>query len=502
MKTNENSQLNSKETAPKAGTRSLRFRLTATFVGFALILMGLLWVMQLGFFERYYESAMEKRTELGVKMIGAAYSAPQEFDLDSFCKVLGHISVESDMFISIKDVDGRFTINSNDRLDFGSTYRGNTALVFAAIDKLVSSGESSVSYVIKTGDTNADILVSASIVSSPYRSSIYLVAMSPLTPLGPAVAILSGQLKLITVIAILLGAVFAFLFSKQMAKPVIELQESARELAKGNYETEFHATGYSEVEELSSALSYAADELAKSDNLRKDLLANVSHDLRTPLTMIKSYAELIRDISGENKERRDEHLQVIIEETDRLSDLVGDILALSKLQAGTEALEFAPFDIQRSAESILNVYKVLEEQDGFTINLKTLPGTVIVNGDERKLQQVISNLISNAIRYSGESKEVDLTFTEDAGRICIAVSDKGIGIDDSDLEMIWNRYQKASKQGTRAKGTGTGLGLSIAKEILERHGALYGVQSKVGEGSVFWFSLPIAEKTIDADIVV
>ncbi|MCF0150847.1 MAG: HAMP domain-containing histidine kinase [Firmicutes bacterium] len=485
-----------------AGIKSLRFRLTTTFVGFALVLMGMLWIMQVGFLEEYYEMSMEKRAELGLKMIGAAYSTPPELDMDSFCTVLGNLSVESDMYISIKDTEGRFSISSNDSLEIGRTYKASTVLVMDAITRLTEAGQQSMSYTIHTGSTNADILVNASIVTSPYRSSIYLVTMTPLTPLGPAVTILSGQLKLITLISMVLGAFFAFLYSKRMAKPVIELSESARQLAKGNYDADFSVTGYLEVAELSAALRYAADELSKSDNLRKDLLANVSHDLRTPLTMIKSYAELIRDISGENKERRDEHLQVIIEETDRLSDLVGDILALSKLQAGTEEMEFKPFDLQEAARSIVNVYKVLEEQDGFTVSLSTLPETVIVSGDERKLQQVMSNLLSNAIRYSGESKSVEISLSEADGRICFAVTDHGIGIDEADQEMIWNRYQKASRQGTRARGTGTGLGLSIAKEILERHGARYGVESKVGEGSCFWFSLPIAEKTIDADMVV
>ncbi|MBR0113833.1 MAG: HAMP domain-containing histidine kinase, partial [Firmicutes bacterium] len=276
-------------------------------------------------------------------------------------------------------------------------------------------------------------------------------------------------------------------------------KNKAQELARGNYDVDFDSTGYAEIEDLGETLNQTARELAKADDLQKDLLANISHDLRTPLTMIKSYAELIRDISGENKERRDEHLQVIIEETDRLSDLVGDILALSKLQAGTEVMENQPVDIQKSAESILNVYRVLEEQDGFKLTFTTVPGRIWVMGDERKLQQVMSNLISNSIKYSGDSKDIEVAFSEEDGRIRFSVTDHGIGIADEDKEVIWDRYQKASRQGTRVRGTSTGLGLSIAREILQLHHALYGVVSELGKGSCFWFSLPIAEKDIEAD---
>ena len=223
-------------------------------------------------------------------------------------------------------------------------------------------------------------------------------------------------------------------------------------------------------------------------------VTNISHDLRTPLTMIKSYAELIRDISGDDPVRRDEHLAVIIQETDRLDDLVGDILLLSKMQAGVLEMEMEDFDIQDAAESVFSTYLVME-QEGFALHFNRLPGTVAVHGDRRKIQQVISNLVSNAIRYSKDVKDVTLQFDRSAGSVTCAVIDRGIGIEAADLDKIWNRYQKASRQGTRS-AQGTGLGLSIASEILEKHGAEYGVRSTPGEGSCFWFSLPVIEQPV------
>ena len=155
-------------------------------------------------------------------------------------------------------------------------------------------------------------------------------------------------------------------------------------------------------------------------------------------------------------------------------------------------MEMEDFDLQEAADSVLSTYMVME-QEGFGFHVSKLPGTVIVHGDRRKIQQVIANLISNAIRYSKDEKDVTLEFTEDGGFVTCSVADKGIGIEEGDLEKIWNRYQKASRQGTRS-AQGTGLGLSIASEILEKHGAKYGVDSKPGEGSRFWFSLPVKEQ--------
>jgi len=470
--------------------------------------MGFIWIMQTGFLEKYYQNSMEKRTNIGVKIIGSAYSLPKNLDITDFSKQLATLSRESDLYFCLKAVDDSFTISSNDNLSYGRMFMGGKKLVEDAISALKKSNSTSISYVFPTKENSPSVspteesknipkgenfLVNASIIKSAYRQSVYLIAVSPLTPLGPAVGIISTQLKLITIIALVLGALFACFYSKHISEPVTEIKNKAKELAKGNYNVSFDCHGYAEIEELASTLTYTAQELAKSDNLQKDLLANISHDLRTPLTMIKSYAELIRDISGDVKEKRDEHLQVIIEETDRLSDLVGDILALSKLQAGTEELENKPVDIQKAAESILNVYKVLEEQDGFKLNYEALSEKIYVLGDERKLQQVISNLLSNAVRYSGQSKNIEVSFTKKDNEIYFSVCDHGIGISEKDKERIWNRYQKASRQGTRAYGNSTGLGLSISKEILQRHKAHYGVESKEGEGSRFWFSLPIIE---------
>ena len=152
-------------------------------------------------------------------------------------------------------------------------------------------------------------------------------------------------------------------------------------------------------------------------------------------------------------------------------------------------MEKTDFDLQEAAESVFNTYKVMEN-DGFTFRFNKVEGPVMVHADRHRIQQVIANLLSNAVRYSRDTKEVTLDFTVKNNKVRCSVADKGIGIDEEDLQKIWNRYQKASKQGTRSS-QGSGLGLSIASEVLEKHGAEYGVDSKPGEGSCFWFTLDV-----------
>ena len=213
-------------------------------------------------------------------------------------------------------------------------------------------------------------------------------------------------------------------------------------------------------------MNYAARELSKTDKLRRELIANVSHDLRTPLTMIIGYSEVMRDIPGENTP---ENIQVVIDEATRLSSLVTDILDISRLQSGGSNADKSEYNLTESIRNIIARFDKLKENDGYKIIFEN-DGDVMIFADENRMSQVIYNLIINAIR--------------------IEIRDSGEGIPKEDLPYIWDRYYKVDKTHKRAQ-TGTGLGLSIVKTVLEAHGAAYGVDSTLGIGSSFWFELPL-----------
>ena len=472
--------------------RSLRFKLTAAFIAFAMLLLGLLWIMQTVSLESYYQRSMEQKANVALRILSGQYARTETLDPEVFYGYITQLSGENDVFFYIESEDKEAAISSSELVSGGRSFSGVSKLIGDARIMIDSSADRSetVSFTRDNG-ASGKILIRAQRVESQYRDPVYMYAIVPLSPMGATVQILASQLFWVTLIALIAGGLFALFLSRRVAQPVKDMETQARALALGAENVHFEAGSYTELESLASVLNETAAELAKSESLQKDLLANVSHDLRTPLTMIKSYAELIRDISGDNKEKRDEHLGVIIEETDRLSNLVNDILLISKMQSGTLEMENAPVDIQKAAESVLSVYRVLEEQDGFEFEVVEIEGArPFVMGDEHQLQQVFSNLFSNAVNYSQENKHIVLRF-EDMGheKVRCSVRDHGSGIAPEDLRNIWNRYQRASKRGTRAHSSGTGLGLSIAKEILERHNAQYGVESIVGEGSCFWFTL-------------
>ena len=284
------------------------------------------------------------------------------------------------------------------------------------------------------------------------------------------------------VIAFLLAAVI----SRGVSRSIIMLNDGAKKLAAGDYSVKFNSRDYMEVSELSDTLNHTATELGKTDSFQKELIANVSHDLRTPLTMIKGYAEVMRDIPGENTP---ENVQVIIDETERLTGLVNDMLDISKLKAGTITIEPEEYNITESIRHVLERYNKLREVEGYTIDF-LYDDEVNIYADEQKMYQVLYNLVNNAINYTGDDKKVTVIQKVDGDVLRIEVKDTGDGVKQDDIPYVWDRYYKDKTAHKRAI-QGTGLGLSIVKNVLELHGAKYGVSSIQGKGATFWFEIQI-----------
>ncbi len=316
-------------------------------------------------------------------------------------------------------------------------------------------------------------------------SSEYLIVqMTHLTPLRAMVKTLQNQALIIGFVLAVLALLMAWIISRLITKPFLKMNSAAKQLAQGYYDVNFEGKGYREINELADTLNYAAHELATTDRLQKELISNVSHDLRTPLTMIKGYAEVMRDIPGENTP---ENVQIIIDETARLSELVNDMLDLSRLRSGVRKPEQQTFSLTKTVRDTLLRYERLIKQDGYRIEFFADEDAIIF-ADRNMILQVVYNLINNAINYTGEDRRVVVRQEIIENRVRISIIDTGEGISEDHLSMIWERYYKVDKVHKRAT-VGTGLGLSIVKGILELHHASYGVKSTLGKGSVFWFEL-------------
>ena len=314
-----------------------------------------------------------------------------------------------------------------------------------------------------------------------------IVQYANLSSFQPTAAIMRHQFVSIGIFTSLLALILVAIMSILITKPIVRMNTAAKNLAEGDYNANFEGKGYREINELADTLNLASREPSKTDTLQKELISNISHDLRTPLTMIKGYSEVMRDIPGENTP---ENVQVIIDETTRLSELVNDMLDLSRIQSGTRRPEKERFSITETLNDTLQRYEKLTMQDGYVIDV-SIEGDAEVVADRGMILQVIYNLINNAINYTGEDKYVSVTQTITDTHVRITVRDTGDGIAKEDMADIWERYYRVDKVHKRAT-IGTGLGLSIVKSVLEAHDATFGVESTLGEGATFWFELEIA----------
>jgi signal transduction histidine kinase len=470
-----------KENQKAFDVRSIHFRVWLYFVAFATALLLVLWGLQIFFLNNYYQDMKINETNRVASVITTQYKSENIID------IIRNLSYSNDMYIHIETTDGTIVFSPITEEGRRPSY-GYIGEMEAMKEQLFASGNVSISSLIPEGRSDMNTLAYAGFVEDASDNQAILYIFSPLYPVSSTVAILQEQLKYITIISLAMAFAISIYLSRRISRPIRRINDQAISLAQGEYGITFEGGTYSEITNLAKTLTHASEELAKSDQLQKDLIANVSHDIRTPLTMVKSYAELVRDISGEDRDKREEHLQVIIEEADRLNRLVTDMLTLSKIQAGVGLLDITEFNLSETISRVVQPYAEIMREEGYTIET-SIEDSLWIRADQARIKQVISNLLSNAIKYCGKDKIVFVRGFLKGEYVRFEVEDRGMGIRKEDLTQIWERYQKGSTNHVRHT-SGTGLGLSIVKEILTLHKAEFGVKSHLGEGALFWFELP------------
>ena len=311
-----------------------------------------------------------------------------------------------------------------------------------------------------------------------------LILSTDLERVGQAADVISAQMPIIAAVLLIVSIAGAYVFSRWFTKPISAISRAAREMARGNYKVRVTPQADDELGALAGDFNTMAREVGRTSELQRDLIANVSHDLRTPLTLIKGYAETVRDLTGDNKEKRDEQLSVIVDETDRLSGLVNSVMELSKYSSGTEKLNPVQFDLAQLCDEVAYRYQNICEQSGYTLTVDAAdPCTVTADPD--MMSRVVHNLLANAIHHIGPDGCVALRVKpQPDAAVRVEIEDHGAGIAREDLPYIFDKYYRSRAD---AGKVGTGLGLSITKAILINHGFPFGVDSEPGKGSIFWF---------------
>lgn len=477
------------DTSLKFDRHSIGVKLFSYFTLFAAAILCLMWLLQTVLLRSMYEGMMTSELEQVAAKLAAARNATD------FEELLDQAAYDNSILVYVIDENGSVIYTTDEHMSarrmggknarmgmgMGAMMSGLPSDYQEFSERMRQSTDGRVRYTLDSGSGETKTLVLGATLDGAV-----LYISTPLDPLNVTIGILRRQLWYVSIAALLMGLVIAYFIARRFTRPVTAITNQAGTLAEGRFPESFDKGFCSELDHLSDTLTYASHELGKVESLRRELIANVSHDLKTPLTMIKAYTELIRDISGDNKAKRETHLGVIASEADRLEKLVNDILSLSQAQSGSMPLNTEALDVGAAVERVMARFEPLFLKEGYHFHAEIEPGQT-AQADSMRIEQVLYNLIGNAMNYIGGDKTVSVRVRGLADAVRVEISDHGEGIAQEELPRIWERYYKA-KDHVRDKA-GTGLGLSIVKGILEMHKARYGVDSQLGEGSSFWFEL-------------
>lgn len=454
---------------------SLKNTLLKYFLFFSITILSFLWILQTILFSSFYkEQKMNDVYYVSSKLKNYKNNS-------NFYQEISSLAIDKGVCIEIN--------NNNYDLLYQSNYMGkgciyNKETTYSYKFDFITNNKIDEKYFIKNNKYKNETFIYA----LRLNNGEYAFINTSIEPIDGTVFLIRKELIVITIIVLILSYIMAYYLSNHISKPIKNMNDKARILATGNFDVEFlDNSKILEIEELSQSLNYAKNELNSMDEMKRDLLANVSHDLKTPLTLIKGTAEMLEDLHKDNPKKRSSDVQTITEEVDRLTNLVNDILDLSRMNSIQEKLFLEDFDLVNLIQSILKRYDVLKETEKYEFVFHYPKDSIIIHADKKKIEQVIYNLVNNAIQYTGDDNTIYIDIIIDKD-ITIKIRDTGKGIDDKEIPFIWDKYYKNKKKHKRNL-VGTGLGLSIVKKILDQHHFSYGVESIKNQGTTFYFSI-------------
>ncbi|WP_200416438.1 HAMP domain-containing sensor histidine kinase [Virgibacillus salexigens] len=327
------------------------------------------------------------------------------------------------------------------------------------------------------------------IQSNTFEGAFFVLA--PINDVQEPVQKIRYLLILSAVGALFLALGFTFLFSKKMSDPLIEMEQASRQIAKGNLDVRVNIPSNDEVGSLGKAINDLALETNRYRSNRREFFATISHELRTPVSYLKGYAQVLKQDLYQTEEERLQYLNIIENETDRLVRLINDLFDLSKMEEGKMDLQMSTIDLTEVLESALFKVKMESEKKGLTLKTKIDEAVPFIEADGTRLEQIFTNLLGNAVRYT-EKGFVSVKVWNANNNVHVIIEDTGVGIPEKDLSLVFERFHRVEKSRSRELG-GTGLGLAIVKNLVELQSGSISVSSQLGKGTRFQLSFPTAE---------
>lgn len=467
--------------------KSILSKLWLGITGLVIIILIIIWFFQIFFLNNFY---IKERTDILVnesKKIADLFNESQAFN-----------KVNQDI---INEIDS-----------FSSSYNANIIIVNLKSKILYASDNSrffieNKNYFLNIKDITRSLVQGKPVIKHrqvPRLNSTYITVGMPLlnngrvvgiaflnTPVQPikeAITILRRQLTIITIISILVGTVLALLLAKIFTKPVLKINDTAKKIARGNFDAKVVIDSKDEIGILGNTINNLSTQLGQIEKFRREFIANTTHELKTPITLIKAYGELVKEDSSTDIDSRNEYLKIIIDESERLNEMVEDILCLSKMEAGYYKPKLTKFNIVDTIKEVLNKLTRFAAEKNINLDFQYNHDIVLITADDDKIQHVLLNLINNAIIHSHSNEKILINMKDTNDSTLIEVIDYGVGIPKEDLPHIWDRFYKVDKSRKRTS-TGTGLGMAIVKNILNSHEFKYGIKSEINKGTNVWFKI-------------
>ena len=483
----------------KRKTRSFGFRLWIYFVIFTALIFSVLWLLQTVFLQSFYNEMIIGNTRSAAEKIALCSST------DTVNDEIDTIARNNSLLVYVTDTEGNLLYSSD---EFSGIHKKTPSAVNN--DYRIRRGEKEqrgyrslpeeynefLEKLISSESSNVELRSDGYYVYGSYidyydtegRSVLYVGAA--IDAVGASVNIISMQLVWVTLLSIVVGFVLSWFIAKRFSVPVNSLSEKAKKLGEKDYKTEFKKGFCNELDELSDTLDRANENILESREFQLELLANVSHDLRTPVTMIKGYAEMIKDLSWQDEKQCSEDLSVIIKEADRLSALINEIMEYSELKSEGKLEEFEKLDLSQLVSGSASSFEMLKRPEDVTVE-KSISKDIFISGSRSRIERALYNLMDNAARHTDESRRIMVSLDAEKGMAVISVTDFGEGISEEDMKNIWDRYYTTRMR--KGKGV-SGLGLAIVKQVSELHGGKCSVFSESGKGSTFSIEIPLAEQ--------
>lgn len=411
-----------------------------------------------------------------------------DISLDTVKKQLDAIDVFIDSTIWIINPSGRLILSTDSPLDVSTEVVIENFDPTITVDSYYTVGNFFDSF-------ESEMLSVFAPITTNYKVQGYVVIHTSMDALRASKESLLSISYIMLIILFLLSLIILFFITEFVYIPLKKITMATEQYASGNMHYELSVDSEDEIGYLAAALSYMASEIAKNEDGQKKFIANVSHDFRSPLTSIKGYLEAMLD-GTIPPEMYEKYLGIVLNETERLTKLTNSLLTLNNLNMRGMVLEKTIFDINQIIRNTAASFEGTLDQKRISVELVLTGEHLLVNADMGKIQQVLYNLLDNAIKFSHHDSVIKIETTEKHQKVFVSVKDSGIGIPKDSLKLIWDRFYKTDLSRGKDK-KGTGLGLSITKEIIHAHNENINVISTEGVGTEFIFSLPLVDDDED-----